>query len=213
MTPHGQRRPLHALLLDEYPVSHAGLRLLLQPFEARIKLVEHVAEPDVVLYEPRRLSTTHRLRLQELATLGSCVQVAYSWDEHQPHLPFISKHVPVTQLVARLEDLVRQRRRTGEDEPAELARPRLSPRESQVLALVGRGLTNIEIGEQLDLSINSVKTYIRSAYRKVGVNRRSQAVSWCLQHGLAESPLTVPPRSRAGAADDADEPVQDTAGV
>lgn len=184
MTPHGLRRPLIAQLLDDYPVTHAGLRHLLQPFEARVRLVAHPREPDVVLYEPARLSTGQRLRLRDLQALPHCVQVAYSWDESQAHHPFVGKHVPVAQLVARLEELVRQRRRSEEEQAPPLAGPRLSPRERQVLSLVGQGLTNTEIGERLGLSINSVKTYIRSGYRKIGVNRRSQAVGWCLQHGL-----------------------------
>ena len=44
----------------------------------------------------------------------------------------------------------------------------LSPRESNVLALVTAGLSNQEIANTLFLSINSVKTYIRSTYRKIG---------------------------------------------
>ena len=46
------------------------------------------------------------------------------------------------------------------------------------------GLSNREIGERLQLSINSVKTYIRSAYRKMGVERRTQAVLWGLDNGI-----------------------------
>jgi DNA-binding NarL/FixJ family response regulator len=61
----------------------------------------------------------------------------------------------------------------------------LSPRESSVLALVTRGFSNQEIADQLYLSINSVKTYIRSAYRKVGVTSRAQAVAWAIQHGFS----------------------------
>jgi DNA-binding NarL/FixJ family response regulator len=61
----------------------------------------------------------------------------------------------------------------------------LSPRESSVLALVTRGFTNQEIADQLYLSINSVKTYIRSAYRKVGVTSRSQAVAWAIHNGFS----------------------------
>jgi DNA-binding NarL/FixJ family response regulator len=57
----------------------------------------------------------------------------------------------------------------------------LSPRESSVLALVTRGLGNQEIAGELYLSINSVKTYIRSAYRKIGVTSRSQAVAWAIR--------------------------------
>ncbi|MDO5492818.1 MAG: response regulator transcription factor [Nesterenkonia sp.] len=60
----------------------------------------------------------------------------------------------------------------------------LSPRESEVLSLIAQGFTNEQIARGCFLSINSVKTYIRSAYRKIGVDRRSQAVVWGLRNGL-----------------------------
>ncbi|GEP35650.1 DNA-binding response regulator [Nocardioides szechwanensis] len=61
----------------------------------------------------------------------------------------------------------------------------LTTRETEVLGLITQGLTNVEIAERLYLSINSVKTYVRSAYRRIGVTTRSQAVAWCIQHGFA----------------------------
>ncbi len=64
----------------------------------------------------------------------------------------------------------------------------LSRRESEVLQLVLQGLTNQEIAESMYLSINSVKSYIRSAYRKIDVNSRSQAVIWGMNHGFASEP-------------------------
>jgi NarL family two-component system response regulator LiaR len=60
----------------------------------------------------------------------------------------------------------------------------LSAREAEILALITQGLSNREIAERSYLSINSVKTYIRAAYRKVGVTRRSQAIVWGLTHGF-----------------------------
>ncbi|WP_246142581.1 response regulator transcription factor [Nocardioides rubriscoriae] len=66
----------------------------------------------------------------------------------------------------------------------------LTPREIDVLTLITQGLSNQEIAEQSYLSINSVKTYIRSAYRRIGVTSRSQAVVWCLQHGFAAEPAS-----------------------
>ncbi len=60
----------------------------------------------------------------------------------------------------------------------------LSPRETDVLRLVTMGLSNQEIADQLFLSVNSIKTYIRSAYRKIGVTTRSQVVAWCVRHGF-----------------------------
>lgn len=61
----------------------------------------------------------------------------------------------------------------------------LTARETEVLGLITQGLTNVEIADRLYLSINSVKTYVRSAYRRIGVTTRSQAVAWCIQHGFA----------------------------
>ncbi len=60
----------------------------------------------------------------------------------------------------------------------------LSARETDVLALVAAGISNDEIARRLFLSINTVKTYVRTAYRKIGVTSRSQAVGWALQNGF-----------------------------
>ncbi len=71
---------------------------------------------------------------------------------------------------------------------AGLALPHLAPRESEVLQLIAAGLSNTEIADKLYLSINSVKTYIRGAYRRIEVQTRSQAVAWAMRHGLATPP-------------------------
>ena len=60
----------------------------------------------------------------------------------------------------------------------------LSPRESSVLQLVVMGRSNQEIANELYLSINSVKTYIRSTYRKIGVTSRGQAILWAISQGF-----------------------------
>lgn len=60
----------------------------------------------------------------------------------------------------------------------------LSPRESEIIAMIVQGHTNNDIAERSYLSINSVKSYIRSAYRKMGVERRSQAVRWGMENDL-----------------------------
>ena len=59
----------------------------------------------------------------------------------------------------------------------------LSARERQVLALIVAGAPNNDIAHQLYVSINTVKTLIRSAYKKIGVTSRAQAVAWGIEHG------------------------------
>ncbi|MFI0354956.1 LuxR C-terminal-related transcriptional regulator [Actinomadura sp. 9N407] len=52
----------------------------------------------------------------------------------------------------------------------------LSPRETDVLKRVARMMTTEEIAAELCLSINTVKTHLKSIYRKLGVTRRGEAV-------------------------------------
>ncbi|MGY1434730.1 response regulator [Streptomyces reniochalinae] len=68
--------------------------------------------------------------------------------------------------------------------PAELAR--LTPREREVLALVGEGLTNRQIGERLFLAEKTVKNRISAILGKLGVGRRVQAA--VLAERLREEP-------------------------
>ncbi|MBV2357648.1 response regulator transcription factor [Streptomyces sp. J2-1] len=68
--------------------------------------------------------------------------------------------------------------------PPELAG--LSPRERDILALIGDGLTNREIGKKLYLSEKTVKNHISRLLAKLGVQRRVQAAvlaSHLDQHG------------------------------
>ena len=62
--------------------------------------------------------------------------------------------------------------------------PTGSSEQGRRLRLVVLGLSNQEIAGELYVSVNSVKTYIRSAYRKIGVTTRPQVVSWCVRHGF-----------------------------
>jgi DNA-binding NarL/FixJ family response regulator len=63
----------------------------------------------------------------------------------------------------------------------------LSERERQILALVAVGAPNSDIADALYLSINTVKSFVRTSYRKIGVSNRAQAVIWCVEHGFTSS--------------------------
>jgi len=53
---------------------------------------------------------------------------------------------------------------------------RLSTREIEVLSLLSRGLSNKEIADQLRLSFETVRTYLRTIYEKLHVHCRTEAV-------------------------------------
>lgn len=61
----------------------------------------------------------------------------------------------------------------------------LTPREGEVLALIGGGLTNREIAARLYVSEATVKTHINNLFAKAGVRDRAQAVRYAYDHGLA----------------------------
>ena len=61
----------------------------------------------------------------------------------------------------------------------------LTPRETQVLRLVAMGLSNQEIADSLEISVETVKEHVQNLLRKLGVGDRTQAAVWALRHGLA----------------------------
>ena len=60
----------------------------------------------------------------------------------------------------------------------------LTPRETQVLRLVAMGLSNQEIADSLDISIETVKEHVQNLLRKLSVGDRTQAAVWAIRHGL-----------------------------
>ena len=62
--------------------------------------------------------------------------------------------------------------------------PSLTERELQVLRGMGRGRSNSEIGRELYLSEDTVKTHARRLFRKLGVRDRAQAVAHGFRRGL-----------------------------
>ena len=63
----------------------------------------------------------------------------------------------------------------------------LTTRETQVLALIGQGLSNAEIAAKLFIGETTVKTHINNAFSKIGVRNRTEAMRYAYQNGLAEA--------------------------
>lgn len=199
-------------LVNDYEVVVKGLNEMLAG-DARFKVVElevggfPSVPVDIALYDTFGNEGDERLRtLGELDTVARVV--VYSWDAGPGHVAraleagaagFVSKTLGATELRETLENVHAGEEvvATGrpEDEAASSHGARngdwpgrdagLTYREAEVVALISDALTNVEIAERLYLSINSVKTHIRSAYRKMDVERRSQAVRWAHANGLA----------------------------
>jgi NarL family two-component system response regulator LiaR len=154
-------RPVRVAIASPDRVLIEGLHRMLADQSHRIVVVEQTSGlVDVVLHD----SAAEELPESALRRTG-----AVAW------VPLQSG---VEQLVALVEAAVTRPQHLDED------RSGLSAREIEVIALIAEGLTNQEIADRVFVSINSVKTYIRSAYRKIGIKNRSQAAVWAMEHGI-----------------------------
>ncbi|MGW2771012.1 response regulator transcription factor [Streptomyces olivaceoviridis] len=64
----------------------------------------------------------------------------------------------------------------------------LTTRETEVLVLIGEGLTNQEIARRLHVSTATVKTHINNLFAKTGLKDRAQAVRYAYSKGLVRPP-------------------------
>lgn len=88
------------------------------------------------------------------------------------------------RAVARLRELIEQAGHEVVDAPLAFASASeeeqhalLTPRELEVLAAIGEGLTNKAIARRLDISLHTVKFHVESLFRKLGARTRTEALA------------------------------------
>ena len=210
---------LRIALVDDYEIVLRGLEMMLRSYGDTVEVVEldlnrTVGERvDITLYDTFAATPGDREDVHELATnpLAGKV-VVYSWDldEHLVRAAlangasgYLSKGLPAARLVRALHDIHRgegqvfngpggQAKTSLGDWPGR--EEGLTQREAEVLALITQGLSNAEIADRAQLSVNTVKTFIRSCYRRIGVTNRSKAILWGLEHGFFPDHKRVRPR-------------------
>jgi DNA-binding NarL/FixJ family response regulator len=89
-------------------------------------------------------------------------------------------------VTRRLLDKFAQRLPATGDQPELEAVRSLTERESEILALVARGLSNAEIAESLVIGETTVKTHVSRLLMKLGLRDRVQAVVFAYEHGLVQ---------------------------
>jgi DNA-binding NarL/FixJ family response regulator len=165
--------------------------------------------PDVVLMDIRMpeldgIAATREITATQAARV--LVLTTYDLDEYVYDAlqagasGFLLKDTPPTQLVDGIRAvaggeallaptvtrrLIEEFARIG---PAHRARPaaldELTPRETEVLRLVARGMSNAEIAASLVLSDTTIKTHVTHVLGKLGLRDRVQAVVLAYESGL-----------------------------
>lgn len=202
-------RPITVALVDDYDVVLRGLAHFFDDFRDRVVVAEIDANRgvsdavDVVLYDSFAQPESDHHEISELIANPRARRVViYTWNFH-PELVesarrkgvhgYLSKTLTAPQLVAAIEAVhagervfTSQHRRApsapGLDWPGKLHG--ISDRESEILALITQGKSNAEVAALTYLSPNTVKSYIRSVYRKIGATTRTQAVLFGVKHGF-----------------------------
>jgi DNA-binding NarL/FixJ family response regulator len=68
---------------------------------------------------------------------------------------------------------------------------RLSPREREVLALLGRGWNNARIGRELFISPHTVRTHVQNILQKLEMHSKLEAATFAMQRDVAPRRLAV----------------------
>ncbi|MFI7589308.1 DNA-binding response regulator [Spongisporangium articulatum] len=196
-------------LVNDYDVVLAGVAHMLDHYRDRVVIAEIDAnegvtdEVDVVLYDNFAQPESDRDEISTLVANPRARRVAvYTWNFHPELIEnarrqgvdgYLSKTSTAAELVAAIESLhagdevftdqaPRARSAAGLRWPGQ--GEGLTDRESEVLALITQGMSNAEVASLTFLSPNTVKSYIRTIYRKIGVASRTQAVLWGVRHGF-----------------------------
>lgn len=208
--------PIRIALIDDYDVVLTGLASMLAPFGDRVRVVEIDAnrpldsDVDIALCDSFAQIAIDFVDVLVRSPHARRVAI-YTWD-FRPDLidaalrrgvtGYLSKALRANDLVTALESIHSGRttisdapqhgvRRVHADWPGR--REGLSEREAEVLALITQGKNNAEIAQAAYLSPNTVKSYIRNLYRKVGVHSRTQAALWGVTHGFAPNHDRISP--------------------
>lgn len=206
------QRPLEVRLLNDFELVVSGLKLMMEPYQSRVRVTELDVgkradrRADITLFDTFGNTGLDRSDLEETVRdrLAGKV-VIFSWNL-EPKLVqtslklgckgYLSKFLPAERLVELLErvaagEVISPADYEGEHrelEPSQGQWPGrhagLTLREAEVVSLITEGLTNPEIAAHCFITHNSLKTYIRTAYRKIGVERRAQAVRWGIENGM-----------------------------
>ena len=201
--------PITIALIDDYDVVVMGVAHILDQYRDRVTIAEIDTNEDlsdavdIVLYDTFAQAESDHDQISFLVRNPRARHVVvYTWNFHPDLIEgarasgvhgYLSKALPARDFVTALEAIhageivineppTRARSASGLNWPGRTEG--LTDRESEILALITQGKSNAEVAALTFLSPNTVKSYIRTIYRKIDVASRTQAVLWGVHHGF-----------------------------
>lgn len=196
-------------VVDDFQIVVAGVARMLEPFGDRVEVVEINANTtpelpvDLALYDGFAQGQADHQDLQPLlddSDVGGVVMYTWNFDpalvaeaRRRRLAGYLAKSSPADRLVGDIERIHGGEFVVSDPPPSgRITAPGdwpgrtfgLTERESEVLALMLRGLDTDGVAERLYLSRNSIKSHTQSLYRRLGVHNRTQAVLWGIDHGF-----------------------------
>jgi DNA-binding NarL/FixJ family response regulator len=203
---------IKVMIVDDHPLVRVGMATVVN--QQRDMTIAAEAEggpralelfrkhrPDVVLMDLRLRGEsgariTHAIRT-EFPDARVLVISNYDGDEdiHQAleagAMGYLFKSVVEDELVDAIREINAGRRYLPKGVAARLSENvtgvRLTRREEELLELLGKGLRNREMGQVLGVSEDTVKTHLKSLFRKLDVSDRAEAVREGLRRGFIRS--------------------------
>src|SRR6478735_6870705 len=188
--------PVRIVLVDDHEMVIEGLKAMLAAFSDRVTVVGQAVgaeralsvvddlDPDVVLSDVRMQGSSGLDLCQSLRVGASGYLLkSISGDDLVRQLEFVHSGATAIDpsMAARAADTAARMQR---DEFWPGARQGLTQRESEILSYVVNGLSNRGIASKLVIGDETVKTHLRSIYRKLGVSDRTGAVATALREGI-----------------------------
>lgn len=203
--------PVRLAIANDYEIVVRGVAAMLEPFEDRVSIVDLAvdeglsAAADVTLFDVFGSGEVHTGDITRVTSDPRSGAVAVYTANFDPALVrtaerlglrgYLSKGLSAERLVDAVErlangELVTEQAATTPTSRTETDRRwpgklyDLTEREAEVLALITQGYDNESIAGRLYISPNTVKTRIRTLYRKMGFDNRVQAALWGQKHGF-----------------------------
>lgn len=206
-----EKRPIRILIVDDHPVVQAGLSSMLAT-HGEIEVIGSASSgdealmmvrqdmPDILLLDLRMpgmngIDTLYALKEMK-ASARVIILTSFETDENIYRAVqagaqgYLLKDTSQRQMLEAIATVHMGKRYIPNPIAARLAermlRSNLTARESEILEMLAKGLTNKQIGTALSISENTVRNHVNSIMEKLEVSDRTEAVAVAIQQGIIQ---------------------------